>query len=116
MRSIGALQNFSSSCIIWDRYQADEPKSRALMERKIINRCKFYGTHGQDLCQIDIPGGWPISEAICSTSAEGRPSEPAPSGGGGVVGNRQVDANRGPECPKPQSIPSNWVERDLPLR
>ena len=35
------------------------------MERKIINHRKFYQTHGENLCQIDISGGRAISEAIC---------------------------------------------------
>jgi len=47
------------------------PKSRTLMERKIINHSKFYQTHDEGLCQIDISGGWPISEATCLTSAVG---------------------------------------------
>jgi len=40
------------------------PKSKAFMVRKIINHRKFYQTRGEDLCQIDISGGWAISEAI----------------------------------------------------
>lgn len=41
------------------------PKSQAFMEKKIINHRKFYQTHGEELCQIDISGGWAVSEAIC---------------------------------------------------
>jgi hypothetical protein len=47
------------------------PKSQAFMEKKIINHRKFYQTHGEDLCQIDISGGWAISEPICL-----QPSDP----------------------------------------
>jgi hypothetical protein len=53
-------------------YPADDPKSRALMERKAIDHRKSYQTHGEDLHQIGIPGGWPVSKAICLTSVVGR--------------------------------------------